>query len=589
MDVQVQFFLESFDSVDEQHESVSVTGYIRHWWVDQRLAFAQDTDMGNMCVNVLIIPSDIIWTPKLYIYNAIKQIHQNNDAMTSVHANGTVFHAIAFRGSLKCAMQYHRMPYDQHGCFMKIGRFDETTESIQVRPRHGSQEYMKQSGVGVVGDKMLSPAWFIENEQNISTPGVRTKKYWPDLEGSTDIVFLPFKFARRPGYLVRMVLVPSWLFLIVSYTGFFIDPKSAPARAAVALLPVLIMRTLQGFVFSKLPQVATCVWLTDYLLGSMIMCCYAAVHLAIVQLLLGSEEKAAENLQRLKKVEKTARNLIEESREKKTFVATLLNDYAPEVKNTDGQTTLVSYLAKKHGETATKSERLGQRTYRSYSELMMSTPNTKEAGSDPKDDDALPLLEISSDASSPRGKIRTTSVEHFDAHFALNVRRNALHSPIEQRQTTEGDLAVIRYLLSLWQREVPQSDPTATPEMLRRVMTSFNIYMTTSETANIMCTFLRDKGFDTLEDVGQVRMIFSLFMELLLDIEKYEIAAKPEWYRVPLSKAIPGSRRLDVTMQILYPVLVVLHAVISFALICVYPENPDMGLVADMNSVMRWQ
>ena len=143
VDVQVQFFLESFDSVDEQHESVSVTGYIRHWWVDQRLAFAQDTDMGNMCVNVLIIPSDIIWTPKLYIYNAIKQIHQNNDAMTSVHANGTVFHAIAFRGSLKCAMQYHRMPYDQHGCFMKIGRFDETTESIQVRPRHGSQEYMK--------------------------------------------------------------------------------------------------------------------------------------------------------------------------------------------------------------------------------------------------------------------------------------------------------------------------------------------------------------------------------------------------------------------------------------------------------------
>ena len=136
----MQFFLQSFDGVDEQHESVAVTGYLRHWWQDQRLAFGEGFDM---CAQALTLPGDMIWTPKLYIYNSIKQIHQDNEVVTSVRANGTVFHSVAFRGHLKCPMQYHRMPYDSHGCFMKIGHYDATTRTFHVRPRHGLLEYMR--------------------------------------------------------------------------------------------------------------------------------------------------------------------------------------------------------------------------------------------------------------------------------------------------------------------------------------------------------------------------------------------------------------------------------------------------------------
>ena len=41
-------------------------------------------------------------------------------------------------------------------------------------------------------------------------------------------------------------------------------------------------------------------WLTDYLLGSMILCCYAALHLALVQWHLIQEKKAEANRDRLK-------------------------------------------------------------------------------------------------------------------------------------------------------------------------------------------------------------------------------------------------------------------------------------------------
>ena len=70
VDVQVQFYFASFDGVDEQHESVSVTGYLRTWWMDPRLAFA--TNSTDSCVEALTVPGDMLWIPKLYIYNSIK-------------------------------------------------------------------------------------------------------------------------------------------------------------------------------------------------------------------------------------------------------------------------------------------------------------------------------------------------------------------------------------------------------------------------------------------------------------------------------------------------------------------------------------
>ena len=36
--------------------------------------------------------------------------------------------------SRKPPRQYHRMPYDSHGCYMKVGRYDATVDSIRVMP-----------------------------------------------------------------------------------------------------------------------------------------------------------------------------------------------------------------------------------------------------------------------------------------------------------------------------------------------------------------------------------------------------------------------------------------------------------------------
>ena len=87
-----------------------------------------------------------------------------------------------------------------------------------------------------------------------------------------------------------------------------------------------------------------------------------------------------------------------------------------------------------------------------------------------------------------------------------------------------------------------------------------------------------------------MRTVFSLFIEPPLDVEKYRVAVRSlGWYQVPFSEAVPWSMGLDAGMQILFKLCVALHALISFAVIDAYPENPEVDLVADMKSVMQWQ
>ena len=89
-------------------------------------------------------------------------------ALTSMHANGTVFHSVAIHVILKCAMQFHCMPYDVHGCFLLLMCYSEMIRSIRLRPREGALGvYLDRTGVGVLGDRMFSPTWFMGGEESI--------------------------------------------------------------------------------------------------------------------------------------------------------------------------------------------------------------------------------------------------------------------------------------------------------------------------------------------------------------------------------------------------------------------------------------
>merc|ERR1719401_2607251 len=98
------------------------------------------------------------------------------------------------------------------------------------------------------------------------------------------------------------VIYPACVFCLISYSQFYIDPNAAPARATLAVIPVLIMRTMSNSVYSTLPQGSQSMWLDDFLFALNFLVYLATVEFAVVQYYTVIEKKRAAKLEGLKKV-----------------------------------------------------------------------------------------------------------------------------------------------------------------------------------------------------------------------------------------------------------------------------------------------
>lgn len=65
----------------------------------------------------------------------------------------------------------------------------------------------------------------------------------------------------------KSAVVPVVIFVLVSYSGYWISPGAAPARVTLAIISVLITLTLWSNIIGSMPLVTYPVWLRDYIMG----------------------------------------------------------------------------------------------------------------------------------------------------------------------------------------------------------------------------------------------------------------------------------------------------------------------------------
>lgn len=100
------------------------------------------------------------------------------------------------------------------------------------------------------------------------------------------------RFARKHKYYVSEAMFPALFFLVISYCGFWLDRTVAPARVAIAVIPVLIMRTLVNGAFTNIQVISYNTFLTASLHLGEAMCIIAVFEYAVVQYLLAREKRA---------------------------------------------------------------------------------------------------------------------------------------------------------------------------------------------------------------------------------------------------------------------------------------------------------
>ena len=82
---------------------------------------------------------------------------------------------------------------------------------------------------------------------------------------------------QKLNYYLYLIVLPSVLFTIMSYLGFWIDSKSVPARAYLGSLAILVNINA----YSLIPSVSSINWLGNFLLGCLMFGVFAMIEVGI--------------------------------------------------------------------------------------------------------------------------------------------------------------------------------------------------------------------------------------------------------------------------------------------------------------------
>mmetsp|Transcript_19014 Transcript_19014/g.54208 ORF Transcript_19014/g.54208 Transcript_19014/m.54208 type:complete len:568 (-) Transcript_19014:262-1965(-) len=310
--VEAQFDLLRVGNIDQKLGIVPLSGFFKAWWKDPRLEF-NGTSSGG-CFDVVTLSSAEVarwlWTPDLYIDNLIERRRDATASSAVVTPDGTVAMTERVTLHVKSPLDLGKIPYDRHTATILMGSYSQDITRLRLTARGGTIG-VGRSGVGISAERVSSSQWEFDGDGTFDTPG--HVEVVDSLGMSFDMLSLIFDFAREPKFYLEQTIRPAILFTIVSYIQFWVDPTLAPARAALAVIPVLIMRTMFSSVYSSLPQGSQNMWLSDFLFTINLMVALGAVEFALIQHLCQVEKRRAARLQNLSSARSTAERLFSEA------------------------------------------------------------------------------------------------------------------------------------------------------------------------------------------------------------------------------------------------------------------------------------
>lgn len=87
---------------------------------------------------------------------------------------------------------------------------------------------------------------------------------------------------RDPYFYMVYYIIPSIIFVVISYCSFWISQESVTARCSLAITTVLITINFSNGINNIIPPIEQSVWLETYFTGILIFTCFAMLEYAIV-------------------------------------------------------------------------------------------------------------------------------------------------------------------------------------------------------------------------------------------------------------------------------------------------------------------
>jgi hypothetical protein len=266
--VTTSLYIENFVRIDEENMLFSVTLDIINKWTDTNLIYSSTTkatlDLSQYMTRV--------WTPNMQFTKSVRDKDILNERLI-LNQSGQLTFSRRLILQLKCKFDYSDIPLDKHFCPFSIYPlyYDESMVSITVGNEVDSDGRYKVSSLKDLNNYDINSFEFTE----FTISDSKIQVYFSDKTYSG--IYFSVKIKRIWNYYLFSVIIPSMLFSLLSYCGFWIDKNGVPGRVYLGSLAILI--SINAYV---LPKVSDTTWIGNFLLGSMAFGCLTMIEYCVL-------------------------------------------------------------------------------------------------------------------------------------------------------------------------------------------------------------------------------------------------------------------------------------------------------------------
>ncbi len=279
--VQARFELRDLNEIDDEREVFEFSGVLRLEWSDPRQAFDPVTSgvrerlyQGAYQFNETFTG----WFPQIVLVNE-SGLYESHGVLLRVRPRGAITLVQTINAAAKADLDLRAYPFDRQifeAVFTVLGHDDREVvlESATTgeRPNH--------RGTG----RIRVPQWRLDRVDEL----VRSQESSLfDSRGASSTFVVRLAMERKSLFIVRLVIIPLFLIVILSWSVFWMDHSSVGDRVNVSFIAILTVVAYQIVLSEILPRISYMTLMNGFLNMSFFVVCASVV----VSLWVGSLDR----------------------------------------------------------------------------------------------------------------------------------------------------------------------------------------------------------------------------------------------------------------------------------------------------------
>jgi hypothetical protein len=266
--VHIGFLLSNINAIYVEDETFDFEGVLSLHWKDSRLAFdPEETGYDKLYYQGSYQFNEVFsgWWPQVFLANEAGRFEREG-VMLKVLPDGTVYYTEEIDAIAKSPLKLARYPFDQQQLVAIFEVLGFTKEVVVLRPDAAL------SGIWEDGSHQIKiPQW---EAPRLSTSVIEYQPVYLDGHDDHLTAFrVQIDIERNPWHTLRLVGLPVMMFVILSWSVFWMDRSSVGDRMDISFIGILTVVAYQIMFSERLPQISYLTVLMSFMIISFLMMC----------------------------------------------------------------------------------------------------------------------------------------------------------------------------------------------------------------------------------------------------------------------------------------------------------------------------